>query len=223
MISMWDNSALSTNIQDHFMSYKPSLMAKSSLASSSVNKKERSSLLSTSITELSQEFQLHSLQPQPLVLSTKDSLKTPPSRPTYLARKRSSTMQKANQKRQQRPSPIRRQSSSAKVSRLIALAHGIENSGYDALPDSMLKDQSTPPPLQIQQSSPSAHVDPLPISSLNPSQREFESQGIISGAHYDRAGEGPRHLDSGETPAGQRLVQKNIRLRTKWRGNTSGH
>ena len=222
---MWDDSALSEPIQDRFVSCNTSLMASSaSPGSTNINHRERSSPLTSSITEITQEFQLHSLQPQPLIQPAKVSLITASSRPTYLARKPSATMHKSNQKRQHRPSPIRRQSSSAKISRLMALAQGLESSGYGAPLDRILQDKSGSPQ-QIQPSSPSAHFDPLQITSSTPGRGELESQDIISSPHRhtSQVDKGSTRLDSGETPAGQRLVQKDIRLRTKWRGSTPGH
>ena len=222
---MWDDSALSEPIQDPFVSCDTSLMANCNpIGPTDINYRKKSSPLTSSVTELTQEFQLHSLQPQPLVLSTKSSLTTAPSRPIHLARKPSTSMHKPNQKRQHRPSLIRRQSSAAKISKLMALAQGLESSGYDACRarDYMPENESIPPQ-QIQPSSASAHVDPLSISSVMPSQRELESQGIMSSSHHRKMEKKSRLLGSVETSTGKGLVQKDIRLRTKWRGNTSGH
>ena len=220
---MLNDSALSATAQDSFMSYDTVLTADyTSLKSSKVDHRERPSLLTSSITELSQKLQLHSLQPQPLILPTKALSTTTSSRPTYLERKRSTTTHKHNQKRQHKPSLIRRQSSSAKISRLMALAQGLEISGYDALQDSLLQDESIPP-LQIQTSYSSAHVDPLSMSSSMSSQRELESQGMMSSTHYHGVSGGSRPLGSGERAAAQKLVRKDIRLRTKWRGNPPAH
>lgn len=219
---MWDDSALSATTQDSFMSYSTGLIANcTSLESAHVDHRERSSMLTTSITDLSQEFQLHSLQPQPLLPSAIGSLEISSSRPTYIARKSSTSMHRPNQKKQHRPSPIRRQSSSAKISKLMALAQGLEISGYDAPLDSILQDESIPH-LQIDTSSLCAHGDPLSIPFSMPSQRELERQGIVSCSHHHSTGKGSQEYDPGKTSAGQRLVQKDIRVRTKWRGDIPG-
>ena len=182
--------------------------------------KDQSVPTTCSILELSEQLQLHSLQPQPTTVFPRE----PPaaiqrSVPTYTRRMRSASPNNFNQKRQHRQALVRGQCSSANLSRLMALAQGIETSSYDASEDPLLHDTEPSPPHHIHTSPPFAQ--PTLTTPHISDECEPHNQGLTAGPLEHKAGKGPRPYISGDALAGQTLVHKDIRLRTKWRPSTS--
>lgn len=181
--------------------------------------KERPLPTTCSISELSERFRPHSLQPQPPAPIPPGPFLTERRIATHARRKRCASPNNSNRKGQHRQALVRRQCSSANLSRLMALARVLETPSYDASEDALLQDRESFPQHQIHSTSCFAQ----PTLNSPPESNECKPQilGITAGPHQHTAGKGPRHYNSRDALASPKLVHKDIRLRTKWRSSTS--
>ncbi|KAG6991232.1 hypothetical protein G7Y79_00054g088610 [Physcia stellaris] len=174
-----------------------------------------------SITELSQHFQLQSLQAQ-LPSFPPQSMDFPPQYLSPLSqRERLTTTAHFNQRRKQRQTLTRRQCFSANLPRLSSLAQDLATLGYDASPTPLsptpLSDISDSlPPLQIHE-QPASGVDYIPTTSVTTADSDCcteESQTPTASRPQFKVGKRLARSISKESLARQRLVYKDYEPQT---------
>ena len=170
-----------------------------------------------SITELSQHFQLQSLQAQPLSSPTQ-SMNIPPQHlPPLSQRERLMTTAHFNQRRRQRQALTRRQCFSANLPRLSSLAQDSATYGYDASSIPLLDTNDPLPPLQIHE-QPASGLDRITTTLVSIPDSEYctpESRTPTASRPQFKVGKRLAHSVSKESLARQRLVYKDVRIRTK--------
>lgn len=170
-----------------------------------------------SITELSQHFQLHSLQAHPLSFPTRSGNNPLQSLHPLSQHERLTTTAHFNQRRKQRQTLTRRQCSSANLSRLSSLAQDLATLGCDASSTPLSDTNGSLPPLQIHQ-RPASVSSYNKTTSLSNSDSEYctsEPQTPTTSRPQFKVGKCLTHSVSKESLARQRLVYKDVRIRTK--------
>lgn len=170
-----------------------------------------------SITELSQHFQIQSLQAQPPSFPAQSMNFPPQSFSPLSQRERLTTTAHFNQRRKQRQILTRRQCFSANLPRLSSLAQDLATFGYDASPTPPSDTNDSLPPLQIHE-QPASGLDHITTTSVSTPDSECctsESQTPTASRPQFKVGKRLAHSISKESLARQRLVYKDVRIRTK--------
>lgn len=183
-----------------------------------------SSDITGSIAELSRHFQVHSLHSRHRFISTTSQPPPLQNLPLIPRREGFVTTNPYDQRRRLRQTLIRRQCSPANLSRLSALVQNVNRSHNDTYVVATPKDRGCIPPLQVHQINPSSldHISPTLTSSGSSEDYELESQIFTASRPRYKVGKSLTHDLSKKGLARQRLVHKDVRLRTKRRSTTPG-
>ena len=172
---------------------------------------------SCSITNLSQQFQLHSLETraQPVYPHS-----PPPIASSHIALSLRDSTTDTNQfdrRRQQRQYFVRRQCSSKDLARLAALIENTETS--DQCPSNIgPQDGDGLPPIQIHsKTTPSSDQEP----PTDPKAYDLDLRKYTNNGNQTKIGKQLAHRISREGLARQRLVHRDVRLRTRRQSTTS--